>query len=127
MLTVGAFDNHPDLIATGAAIALMAGGVGRALGPAISGWIYSMSTQSEAGTWGRQASWLVFLACSIPPLVLVRRLVRSQAGRKEEREYEGYDAVPLTATTRDSSDEADEAEGLGHDYEANEGQVLRRA
>jgi len=122
MLTVGAFDDYPDLIATGAAISLIAGAGGRALGPAMSGWIYSLSTQAEAGSWGRQASWLVFLGSTVPPLILVRKLVRSQEGKRSK---EGYESVPLTATTRDSLDE--DLEVFGGDFEASGETVVRRS
>lgn len=108
MLIVASFDDYPDLMATGAAIALIAGAGGRAIGPAISGWIYSLSTQSEPGSWGRQASWISFLALSLPPLVLVRKLMESERLRSK---LEGYEAVPLTANTRDSLDEADSSSG----------------
>jgi len=87
MLVVGAFDQHPHLLATGAAVSGIFGSAGRAVGPAISGYLYSLSTQFETWTWGRQISWLSFLALSIPIVVCCRFLPRDDS--KNGREQEG--------------------------------------
>ncbi|RXK37787.1 hypothetical protein M231_04943 [Tremella mesenterica] len=89
ILTMSAFDDYPELLATGSAISLIAGAFGRAFGPAISGWIYSLSTQHPVGSLGRQSSWLAMLAISLPPFFLSRLLP------SEKKYKEGYETVPL--------------------------------
>jgi MFS family permease len=108
MLTVAAFDDYPHLLATGTAISLIAGAVGRAVGPAVSGWMYSISTQYDEGSLGRQISWLLLLTLAVPAIFYARFLPRDDEGTKRA----GYEAVPLTATTRDSMDEEEEEEVL---------------
>lgn len=58
-----------------------------------------MSTQYEAGSLGRQISWLSMLAFSVPPLVCVMYL-------KDAPQHKGgYESVPLADANRDSIDE----------------------
>lgn len=104
MLTTGAFDDYPHLLSTGTAISLIAGAVGRAIGPAVSGWMYSVSTQYDEGSLGRQSAWLLLLALAVPAIYYARRLPRDM----EEPGKDGFEAVPLTATSRDSVDDGDD-------------------
>lgn len=104
MLTTAAFDDYPHLLSTGTAISLIAGAVGRAIGPAVSGWMYSISTQYDEGSLGRQSAWLLLLALAVPALFYARYLPRDM----EETKKDGYEAVPLTATTRESIDDGDD-------------------
>lgn len=104
MLTTGAFDDYPQLLSTGTAISLIAGAVGRAIGPAVSGWMYSVSTQYDEGSLGRQSAWLLLLALAVPAIYYARRLPRDM----EEPGKDGFEAVPLTATSRDSVDDGDD-------------------
>ncbi|WWC94795.1 hypothetical protein V866_001645 [Kwoniella sp. B9012] len=69
-LTAACFDDHPELLATGSAVVLIAGAGGRAIGPTIAGWMFSISTQYPTGSLGRQISWISLLAISLPPLVV---------------------------------------------------------
>lgn len=97
---MAAFDEYPHLLASGSAIVLIAGAGGRAIGPVLAGWLYSASTQFEAGSWGRQYYWIAFLACSIPPLILAFYLRDNKAAEKK-----GYEAVPLTPSSFASTDD----------------------
>ena len=101
MLTTGAFDDYPHLLATGSAVSLIAGAFGRAIGPGIAGWTYSISTEFEAGSLGRQLPWLVILATSFPALMLSRTL-NDDAGEREKAK--GYEAVPMVDAGRSSVD-----------------------
>jgi len=104
-------EEYPDLLATGSAISLIGGAFGRAIGPSLSGyvtplfsplivrWIYSMSTGFEAGTLGRQISWISMLAFGVPPMVCVIFFKEPTTDRS------GYEGVPLNETGRDSFDE----------------------
>lgn len=58
-----------------------------------------MSTQYEAGTLGRQVSWMSMLVFAVPPLVCV------MAFKEPAKEKGGYESVPLNDTSRDSFDE----------------------
>ncbi|WVF73107.1 hypothetical protein IAT40_007926 [Kwoniella sp. CBS 6097] len=69
-LNTDCFDNYQELVATGSAITQVAGAFGRALGPVISGWIFSHSTQFEAGSLGRQISWISLFFITLPPLLM---------------------------------------------------------
>ena len=101
MLTTGSFDDYPHLLATGSAVSLIAGAFGRAIGPGIAGWTYSISTGFATGTMGRQLAWLVILATSFPALILSRTL---DADTGERGKSEGYEAVPMVDTSRASLD-----------------------
>lgn len=91
MLTLSVFDQYPELLATGSAVSLIAGAGGRATGPAGMSWLFSISSQYPAGTWGRSLYWLVYLFFTLPPIVVARFLLVA-----EKPEEEGYEAVPLT-------------------------------
>jgi hypothetical protein len=109
-------EEYPDLLATGSAISLIGGAFGRAIGPSLSGyvtplscpyqliirWIYSMSTEFEAGTLGRQISWISMLAFGVPPMICVLFF------KEPTTERSGYEAVPLNEAGRDSFDELEE-------------------
>jgi hypothetical protein len=58
-----------------------------------------MSTQFEAGTLGRQISWISMLAFAVPPMICVIFF-------KEQSEQSGYEAVPMDEAEyeRDSLD-----------------------
>ncbi|WWD18589.1 hypothetical protein CI109_103042 [Kwoniella shandongensis] len=90
------FDDYPQLRATGMAVTLIAGAIGRATGPGVAGGIYSYSTQFATGSFGRQLSWIamfilvspaVILTCFIPK-DLDKRAVGGEDGDEEE-EVEG--------------------------------------
>lgn len=81
-MAMNAFDNAPHLLATGSAISLVGGAAGRAIGPALAGWIFSLSTQFEAGTLGRQAYWITYIGLTIPPVVLLRYLPKRMSTEK---------------------------------------------
>lgn len=55
-----------------------------------------MSTQHDAGTLGRQVSWLSMLAFSVPPMFCVLYL------KDAPKHKEGYETVPLSETERGS-------------------------
>ena len=76
MLLVEAFERYPHLLATAAAASGIVGAIGRAIGPVISGSLYSLSTQFPSGSWGRQIYWIVFLVLGIPPLLFSQYLAR---------------------------------------------------
>jgi hypothetical protein len=78
---------------------------GRAIGPSVSGWLFSVSTSYPTGSLGRQMSWLLMLSIAIPPVVLVRLLPRENVDDKV-----GYEAVPLAEAGRRFSDDEDEDE-----------------
>jgi hypothetical protein len=111
ILTMNTLEEYPDLLATGSAISLIGGAFGRAIGPSLSGyvtplsshlmirWIYSMSTEFEAGTLGRQISWMSMLAFGVPPMVCVVFFKEPTTDRS------GYEGVPLNEAGRDSFDE----------------------
>lgn len=77
MLTLSLFDHAPHLLATGSAVSILGAATGRAIGPTLAGWVFSLSTQYEVGTLGRQSYWILFLVLTIPPLCLVRRLAQT--------------------------------------------------
>ncbi|KAL7423813.1 hypothetical protein Q5752_001397 [Cryptotrichosporon argae] len=113
-LQVNLFDDYPELLATGSAVILIAGSGGRAVGPAISGWLYSISTSYPAGSLGRHMPWLALLGLTIPPVVLVRFIPpdigKDRAGDKArvaDAEADAYEAAPLAG--------ADEGRGSGSD------------
>lgn len=95
MLSQGAFDKYPRLVATGSAINVIAGAGGRATGPVTMSWLFSISSQQGVNTWGRSMYWLVYLLFAIPPIVLAYRLPELKKPQEE-----GYEAVPLTGTDR---------------------------
>lgn len=66
-----------------------------------------MSTQHEAGTLGRQVSWLAMLAFSVPPLICVLNL------KDAPKHKEGYETVPLNETDRESIDDDDDRDDPG--------------
>lgn len=113
ILTMNTLEDYPDLLATGSAISLIGGAFGRAIGPSLSGfvtplfpstaliirWIYSMSTEFEAGTLGRQISWISMLAFGVPPMICVIFFKGPTADRS------GYEGVPLNDAGRDSFDD----------------------
>ncbi|WWD17257.1 hypothetical protein CI109_101695 [Kwoniella shandongensis] len=78
---LGCFDNHPDLRATGSAIIMILGAFGRVLGPVLAGWSFSISTLFEPFTFGRQLSWLVLLAMSLPPVIMTSRFILDDRAR----------------------------------------------
>lgn len=110
-------EDYPDLLATGSAISLIGGAFGRAIGPSLSGyviplfpitiliirWIYSMSTEFEAGTLGRQVSWISMLAFGVPPMICVIFFKEPAAADRS-----GYETVPLNEAERDSFDDESE-------------------
>lgn len=103
---MAAFDDYPELMATGSAISLVASvsirrasehcadrqAGGRAFGPAISGWLFSISTTFEAGSLGRQVSWLYLVAVTLPGVILAQLLPHAEKARPPKDEYE---QVPL--------------------------------
>ncbi|ORX40689.1 major facilitator superfamily domain-containing protein [Kockovaella imperatae] len=105
MMTTGCFDDYPHLLATGSAVSLIAGAFGRAIGPGIAGWIYSISTEYESGTLGRQLPWVTILLISLPSVVLSQSMP-SDAGGKHDSS--GYEAVPMVDSARRDEEESDE-------------------
>ncbi|WWD21883.1 hypothetical protein CI109_106371 [Kwoniella shandongensis] len=99
---VACFDDYPQLRATGMAVTLIAGAVGRATGPALAGWIYSYSTQFPTGSFGRQLSWLVIFWLVLPAVVLT-----SYIPRDLEKKAEGGHG----------SDEEEQVAGLLHSHD----------
>lgn len=98
ILTMAVFDPFPHLRATGSAISLIAGAFGRGFGPALSGWVYSSSTEYSAGSLGRQTAWLYMLALAVPPLALLRLLptTLSEGGPDASEDTAGvYEALPM--------------------------------
>lgn len=89
MMTMGSFDDAPHLLATGSAITLVGGATGRAVGPALAGWVFSLSTQFETGSLGRQAYWITYIGLTIPPVILLRYLPKNHSVERE-----GYASVP---------------------------------
>lgn len=71
---MGAFDKYPHLLVRGSAISMVSGAGARAIGPAVSGWLYSIPTQFRAGTLERQIYWIVFLAFTLTPILLSRQI-----------------------------------------------------
>ena len=104
MMTTGYFDEYPHLLATGSAVSLIAGAFGRAIGPGIAGWIYSISTEYNRGSLGRQLPWLTILLMSVPAAALSRTM-RDDAGGKHDST--GYEAVPMVDARRSEDDEDD--------------------
>lgn len=74
MFIMGTFDKHPHLLVNGSAISMVSGAGARAIGPAVSGWLYSISTQFRSGSIGRQIYWIVFLGFTLAPLLLSRQI-----------------------------------------------------
>ncbi|RSH91750.1 hypothetical protein EHS25_009119 [Saitozyma podzolica] len=97
MMIMGAFDDYPDLLATGSAISLIAGAGGRAIGPAVSGWIFSISTLYPTGSLGRQMSWIYFLVMALLPLAMTQLLPKDEAGPGKG----DYEAVPMVEGEED--------------------------
>nr|XP_019010249.1 uncharacterized protein I206_04717 [Kwoniella pini CBS 10737]OCF49030.1 hypothetical protein I206_04717 [Kwoniella pini CBS 10737] len=69
-LNTACFDDYPHLVATGSAITLIAGASGRAFGPAIAGWLFSISTEYPLRSFGRQVSWISLFLMTLPPVIL---------------------------------------------------------
>lgn len=102
ILLVSAFDDYPELMATGSAVSLIATAGGRAFGPALAGWLFSISTQFPTGSLGRQTSWIYLTLATMPAVSLARFLPLDSAaaggqgggagGRPSKSEYE---QVPL--------------------------------
>ncbi|CAD6573943.1 MAG: hypothetical protein TREMPRED_000968 [Tremellales sp. Tagirdzhanova-0007] len=103
MLTMAVFDDYPDLLATGSAVSLIAGAGGRAAGPTVSGWIYSISTEYNTGSLGRQISWLFLLCMTVPPVCLLGFLPKD-LGKGKDTSKEDFESLPMLATTRASED-----------------------
>ena len=100
-LTMNVLDDHPRLRATGAAVSSLAGAGGRAVGPTVAGWLYSISSSRPAGTWGRQIYWMSFLCISLLPVGV------SQIWLKEAKR-EGYLQLPTTSPPYAEEEEARE-------------------
>ncbi|WVQ84325.1 hypothetical protein IAT38_006477 [Cryptococcus sp. DSM 104549] len=83
-LIYGSLSDYPELIASGGAVTLITGATGRAVGPAIAGWVYSISTQFPVASFGRQLSWLVLLAICLPPVIMTRFLPDDRAARQKD-------------------------------------------
>ncbi|ORY33522.1 major facilitator superfamily domain-containing protein [Naematelia encephala] len=112
VLCIVVFDDCPELLAMGSAISLIAGAFGRAAGPAISGWLYSISTTYPAGTLGRQCAWLAMLAFCIPPLILIRFVPGDGYSKRPDKEAIGYESLPMIEEGRLSEwEERDEHRG----------------
>ncbi|ODO05920.1 hypothetical protein I350_04981 [Cryptococcus amylolentus CBS 6273] len=92
---------YPELTASASAIQCIAGAIGRASGPVISGWVFSFSTAFPAVSLGRQLSWIVLFIICLPPLLLVTVIPRlTEDGKDVESQVEvvkenkvGYEVV----------------------------------
>ncbi|WWC64665.1 uncharacterized protein I303_107276 [Kwoniella dejecticola CBS 10117] len=112
-LNTACFDDYPHLVATGSAITLIAGASGRAFGPAIAGWLFSISTEYPLASFGRQISWISLFLMTLPPVMLSLYIPdgltkEDQTGNTVLEEGDGNAAdIPLIG--RGSSEESDDA------------------
>ena len=81
-----AFHEHPHLLVNGTAVYVVVGAAGRAVGPAVTGYFYSLFTQYGNWSFGTQISWIVFLALTIPPFIFARFVPMGEKGKAEEAE-----------------------------------------
>ncbi|KAK4689855.1 hypothetical protein P7C73_g227, partial [Tremellales sp. Uapishka_1] len=84
-------DGYPEWRAGAMALSCVAGAVGRAVGPAIAGWLYSLSTKFPSGSAGRQLSWVPMLLFSALPVLVVRLL----PGDEPLEKLDQYEALPI--------------------------------
>ncbi|WVQ80752.1 hypothetical protein IAT38_002857 [Cryptococcus sp. DSM 104549] len=66
------FDEYPESLATGSAISMIAGAFSRAAGPAIAGWVFSLSSTFPTLSFGRQISWITMFVLSVPAVIMTR-------------------------------------------------------
>ena len=72
---------------------------GRAIGPGIAGWLYSISTTYEQGTMGRNIPWMLIFFSALPTVVLSYFLGADVGERRT-----GYEAVPMLDAERGSEE-----------------------
>ncbi|WWD22504.1 hypothetical protein CI109_106997 [Kwoniella shandongensis] len=94
----------PEHLASANSVTFSIAAVGRATGPFITSWFFSLSTRfSSAFSPGRQLVWFVFVLLSAPSIILAYRLGDEVNSSKEEHvhEEERYELIsePLERTS----------------------------
>ncbi|WVW86064.1 hypothetical protein I302_108103 [Kwoniella bestiolae CBS 10118] len=94
-LNVSCFDRYPELLSTGSAITLIAACSGRAFGPSIAGWLFSIATEFDTRSLGRQISWLSLFVLVLPPVILAGRIPDNLLREcRDQVNRDGYERVP---------------------------------
>ncbi|OCF44118.1 hypothetical protein I317_02072 [Kwoniella heveanensis CBS 569] len=77
----------PEHLASANAITFSVAAIGRAFGPFIISYFFSLSTHfASPFSPGRQLVWVIFILLSIPSIILAHRLLDEGPNNKEDRE-----------------------------------------
>ncbi|UOH83765.1 hypothetical protein LQV05_006502 [Cryptococcus neoformans] len=86
----------PEYLATANSLGFSISAAGRAIGPFIVSWFFSVSTGFSPSSPGMQLAWIVMVLLTVPSLVLAYQLgdeERHQGKREQEYEEEQYELI----------------------------------